>query len=112
MGAKGIIFDVKKYSIHDGPGTRTTAHLKGCPLSCWWCHNPESQAMRPAVLFRPERCIACGSCIEACPNHAISVMQAARSLRTKLSARAAAHVPAAVRRRRARYAAENTPSMS
>ena len=64
MPVKGIIFDIKKYSIHDGPGTRTTVHLKGCPLSCWWCHNPESQAVLPAVLFRPERCIACGTCVE------------------------------------------------
>lgn len=74
MDTKGIIFDIKKYSIHDGPGTRTTAHLKGCQLACWWCHNPESQALRPAVLFRHERCIACGSCVDACPNHAISVV--------------------------------------
>ena len=73
MPVKGIIFDIKKYSIHDGPGTRTTVHLKGCPLSCWWCHNPESQAVLPAVLFRPERCIACGTCVKSCPSKAISV---------------------------------------
>lgn len=73
MGVKGTIFDIKKYSIHDGPGIRTTVHLKGCPLSCWWCHNPESQSARPAVLFRSERCIACGTCVKACPNGAISV---------------------------------------
>ena len=73
MPAKGIIFDIKRYSIHDGPGTRTTVHLKGCPLSCWWCHNPESQAVLPAVLFRAEKCIGCGACVEACPNNAISV---------------------------------------
>ncbi|MDO4987643.1 MAG: glycyl-radical enzyme activating protein [Synergistes sp.] len=77
MNKKGIIFDIKKYSIHDGPGIRTTVHLKGCPLSCWWCHNPESQSGIPAVLFRSERCIACGSCIKVCPNNAVSVKDGA-----------------------------------
>ncbi len=77
MNKKGIIFDIKKYSIHDGPGTRITVHLKGCPLACLWCHNPESQSMLPAVLFRAERCIACGKCIKTCPNGAISVVAGA-----------------------------------
>lgn len=73
MKSTGIIFDIKKYSIHDGPGTRTTVHMKGCPLSCWWCHNPESQSMTPSILFRSEKCIGCGSCIKACPNGAIAL---------------------------------------
>ncbi|MBQ9882268.1 MAG: glycyl-radical enzyme activating protein [Synergistes sp.] len=73
----GIIFDIKKYSIHDGPGTRTTVHFKGCPLSCWWCHNPESQSVAPAVLFRGEKCIACGSCIKNCPQQAVSLSEGA-----------------------------------
>ena len=68
----GIVFDFKKYSIHDGPGIRTTVFLKGCPLSCWWCHNPESISVEPAVLYRPERCIGCGACLKACPTKAIS----------------------------------------
>jgi pyruvate formate lyase activating enzyme len=67
----GIVFDFKKYSIHDGPGIRTTVFLKGCPLSCWWCHNPESISPEPAVLYRRERCIGCGACVRACPNKAI-----------------------------------------
>ncbi len=69
---QGIVFDVKKYSIHDGPGIRTTFFLKGCPLSCWWCHNPESQSGLPAVSYRPERCIGCGACARSCPRGAIA----------------------------------------
>ena len=51
-GSKGIIFDIKKYSIHDGPGIRTTVFLKGCPLRCWWCQNPESQNADPDVIVK------------------------------------------------------------
>ncbi len=68
----GLIFDIKKFSIHDGPGIRTTIFFKGCPLHCWWCHNPESQAMTPELMFRPGRCIRCGACLAACPQGAIS----------------------------------------
>ncbi|MDY0284401.1 MAG: 4Fe-4S binding protein, partial [Synergistaceae bacterium] len=75
MNTTGIIFDIKKYSIHDGPGTRTTVHMKGCPLSCWWCHNPESQSMTPMILFRSEKCIGCGACVRSCPNKAISATE-------------------------------------
>ena len=75
MSITGIVFDIKKYSIHDGPGVRTTLHMKGCPLSCWWCHNPESQSMVPTILFREEKCIGCGACVRACPNKAISVCE-------------------------------------
>jgi pyruvate formate lyase activating enzyme len=69
---KGIVFDVKRYAIHDGPGIRTTVFLKGCPLTCWWCHNPESQSPLVEMLFMENRCIACGACIEACEHGALS----------------------------------------
>jgi pyruvate formate lyase activating enzyme len=73
--AEGIVFDVRRFSVHDGPGIRSTVFLKGCPLSCWWCHNPESQRSQPQVFYRPARCIQCGRCVEACPQGAIAEPQ-------------------------------------
>jgi pyruvate formate lyase activating enzyme len=73
---KGIVFDIKRFAIHDGPGIRTTVFLKGCPLECWWCHNPEGQKQEPEHVFRPERCLMdCTDCIEACPQKAVSRVQ-------------------------------------
>jgi pyruvate formate lyase activating enzyme len=68
---QGIVFDIQRFSIHDGPGIRTTVFLKGCPLSCAWCHNPESQSPEPELAWWSARCIACGTCLAACPNGAI-----------------------------------------
>jgi pyruvate formate lyase activating enzyme len=68
----GTVFDIRKYSVHDGPGIRTTVFLKGCPLDCWWCHNPESQSMAPEPMLRPNLCIACDECIAVCPERAIA----------------------------------------
>jgi len=73
---KGIVFDIKRFAIHDGPGIRTTVFLKGCPLECWWCHNPEGQKQEPEHVFRPERCLMdCTDCIRGCPHKAVSRVQ-------------------------------------
>jgi pyruvate formate lyase activating enzyme len=67
----GLIFNLQRYSLHDGPGIRTVVFLKGCPLHCLWCCNPESQRMEPELEFRPSLCKKCGACISACPEDAI-----------------------------------------
>ena len=72
----GTIINIQKYSIHDGPGIRTTVFFKGCPLNCWWCHNPESQNPSPEIMFFKERCTGCGSCVKKCPSKAIELLEA------------------------------------
>ncbi len=69
----GTIFNIQKYSIHDGSGIRTTVFFKGCPLKCWWCHNPESQNTNHEIMFFEERCTVCGKCIKKCPQNAIKI---------------------------------------
>lgn len=70
---KGIIFDVKRYAIHDGPGIRTTVFLKGCPLQCQWCQNPEGIESGPEIFVRQKRCAEdCDACVSACSQRAIS----------------------------------------
>ncbi len=61
----GIVFDIQRFALHDGPGIRTTVFLKGCPLRCTWCHNPESQAFRPQLAFDPDRCTTCAAAAQA-----------------------------------------------
>jgi pyruvate formate lyase activating enzyme len=68
---RGLIFDIQRYSIHDGPGIRTLVFLKGCPLRCRWCSNPEGQAGRPELAFRRALCIGCGECLGVCSSGAI-----------------------------------------
>ena len=70
---EGRIFNIMRFSTHDGPGIRTTVFLKGCPLSCWWCHNPENWGHVPAVVYITERCAGCGACVAACPHQALSL---------------------------------------
>jgi len=70
---KGIIFDIKRYAIHDGPGIRTTVFFKGCPLQCQWCQNPEGMESKPEITFNLKRCAKdCQACITACPQDAIT----------------------------------------
>ena len=66
-----LLFDLKRYALHDGPGIRTTLFLKGCPLRCVWCHNPESWASGKQRLYKQAKCIGCSSCVEACPEGAL-----------------------------------------
>ena len=68
---EGTVFDIQRFSLHDGPGIRTIVFLKGCPLSCPWCSNPESQKLKPEVLFNSDQCMECGKCYEVCKHNAI-----------------------------------------
>ncbi|HHV26915.1 MAG TPA: glycyl-radical enzyme activating protein [Tissierellia bacterium] len=72
---EGTIVNIQKYSIHDGPGIRTTVFLKGCPLSCWWCHNPESQSTKNEIMFFEQKCTGCGICVKRCPEEAITMKE-------------------------------------
>lgn len=74
-----------RFSTHDGPGIRTTVFFNGCPLACWWCHNPESQSLRPSAMYSAERCRHCGDCMAACPEGAIEDVDG--TLRTSVSCR-------------------------
>lgn len=70
----GRVMNIQKYSVHDGPGIRTTVFLKGCPLNCWWCHNPESQLEKAEILYFQDRCTLCGMCVEKCPQKGIEIL--------------------------------------
>ncbi len=70
MPITGMLFDVKRFAVHDGPGVRTTLFLKGCPLRCRWCHNPESLAPQPQLAYYEHKCLHCGECVAACPAQA------------------------------------------
>lgn len=68
-----LIFDIKRYAINDGPGIRITLFMKGCPLSCVWCHNPEGIRNGKEKLYTRKKCLGCGACVEACPRHALTL---------------------------------------
>lgn len=69
------VFNIQTYCIHDGPGIRVTVFVKGCPLRCTWCANPESNLRRPQLMFYGDKCTACGRCVEQCPEKAISIVE-------------------------------------
>jgi pyruvate formate lyase activating enzyme len=70
---ESLIFDIKRYAINDGPGIRVVIFFKGCNLHCAWCHNPESISSKVEKMYAPAKCIKCGSCVDACPEHAITM---------------------------------------
>ena len=64
---EGVIFNIQKFSVNDGPGIRTTVFLKGCPLNCIWCHNPESKSVNREIMLFAEKCVLCNRCLDECP---------------------------------------------
>ncbi len=72
LQTSGLVFNIMRFAVHDGPGIRTTVFLKGCPLRCAWCHNPESMGTAPELMLNQDRCIGCGACIGICPHGAIA----------------------------------------
>jgi len=83
MDSLPLIFDIHHFAFDDGPGIRTTVFLKGCPLSCVWCHNPESERPGPEIAFYPQQCIGCGHCKTICSQHAVSFENPDRIMRTR-----------------------------
>lgn len=71
----GRVFDIKRYAINDGPGIRVTIFLKGCPLTCRWCHNPESISPKVQKLYTASKCIGCGECVKVCPLQACELSE-------------------------------------
>ena len=84
MSCTGLISDIQRFSLHDGPGIRTTVFLKGCPLRCFWCHNPETWSAKPKLRYCKDACCGCGNCLEACPKEAHIVTGGCHTLRREL----------------------------
>ncbi len=90
MKNTGIVFDIQRFSIHDGPGIRTTVFLKGCSLRCQWCHNPESWAIKPQLMFNHEKCVHCLACVGSCPNQVHKTEQGKHTVEHRLCGAAGA----------------------
>ena len=71
MSLTAKIFEIKRFAVHDGDGIRTTVFLKGCPLRCVWCHNPEGISAKPSLAYYAHKCIGCGECASLCPKKTI-----------------------------------------
>ena len=80
---RGLIFDIQGHSVHDGPGTRTTVFMAGCPLHCLWCCNPEGLFHHPVAMYKESKCVCCGNCIKACPHGALEISKAGKLLRDR-----------------------------
>lgn len=98
---RGMVFDIQHYCLHDGPGVRSTVFLKGCPLSCRWCSNPESQSGQPQLLYYRHLCVGCGACVAACPNRALILDEDGLHLDRDLCAACGLCVPACLQNARA-----------
>jgi len=72
MQQQALVTDIQKFAVNDGPGFRTSVFLKGCPLKCAWCHNPETISRAPEIYWKRRLCVQCGACMEACPQEAIN----------------------------------------
>ena len=70
---RGTVFNIQKFSVNDGPGIRTTVFMKGCPLRCIWCHNPESKRTQPEIMYNNSKCVKCGACLSVCDKKAHNV---------------------------------------
>lgn len=94
MPARGVIFDIKRFAVHDGPGVRTTLFLKGCPLRCRWCHNPEGMDAGPELAYYAQKCRHCGECVAGCPHGAHRLVDG-RHVFERAKCRACGHCVAA-----------------
>ena len=94
----GTVFNIQRFCVNDGPGIRTTVFLKGCPLSCAWCHNPESNSARPELFYDADKCVSCGRCVSLCPQKAHLMENGRHQLRRESCVRCMAcaetHCPA------------------